>query len=258
MQGLRGLVEFYTGPFTKTIYNIKLISQYNMHILIGTTIEGINQTIVKIKNVYSPNITGEAHYNNKFAVPSYMNLYSKSNDDTSLIFSRNALSKFYVGNQITATFNVPNYLLNDGNIKKASVYGNTNYLLNYNADTYSKNMFESLFFNFIYSLNIIDNTNGTSVMNQIGANRLANSLWNKLDNYNTRLSKVRITYDNLTSSIIDLNISQVTGISITFSYQVSGNIIKIEYLSQDENTVYATFRKRLTGNNTISQTISIS
>ena len=36
-----------------------------------------------------------------------------------------------------------------------------------------------------------------------------------------------------------------------------GNINKIEYLSNDGQTVYATYRCNLTGTNTITQTITV-
>ena len=212
---------------------------------------------MSIKNIYSPNVTSEPYFDYDFCLPYYMNLYSNSNDNTSLIFSRDATARFYSGNQITSTFIVPNYLLNDGNIEKASVYGKTNYLLNNKVEDFEKNKFESLYFNFIYNLNVIDNTNGLNTLNQIGSNKIANGLWKTFDNYDLRLTKARITYEDLSTEIINLNIPTVTGNSVTFNFEVTGNITKIEYLSNDESVVYATFRTNLTGTNTITQTIRV-
>lgn len=237
-----------------------MLKQFNSVYLIGTIVGDISsdpQKIVLVKTMYSPNVTSEQYFDYDFCLPYYMNLYSNSNDNTSLIFSRDATARFYSGNQITSTFILPNYLLNDGNIEKASVYGKTNYLLNSKVEDFEKNKFESLYFNFIYNLNVIDNTNGLNALNQIGSNKVANGLWKTFDNYDLRLTKARITYEDSSTEIINLNIPTVTGNSVTFNFEVSGNITKIEYLSNDESTVYAIFRTNLTGTNTITQTIRI-
>lgn len=250
------LIEFYEGNFTGNFTNTQILTQYNINTLIGT-VGGSTQKIVTIKNIYSVKTTSEPYYTDQFCIPAYMNLYSDSNDSTSLIFSRDATSRFYSGNQVTSTFIVPNYLLNDGDIEQSNVYGKTNYLLNNTIKDYAKNRFESLYFNFIYNLNIIDNTNGLNTLNQIGSNKIANTLWKSFTPMLSILKKVRITYEDLTSEIINLNIPTVTGDSVTFSFEVTGDVIKIEYLSQDGTTVYATFRTNLTGTNTITQTIRV-
>lgn len=254
---LSGLTEFYSGSFSGSYSNTQILKQNNMVNLIGTATKRTQQSIVLIKNIYSPNTTSQPYFKYDFCLPYYMNLYSNSNDNTSLIFSRDATARFYSGNQITNTFIVPNYLLNDGNIQKASVYGKTNYLLNSKVEDFEKNKFESLYFNFIYNLNVIDNTNGLNTLNQIGSNKVANGLWKTFDNYDLRLTKARITYEDLSTEIINLNIPTVTGNSVTFNFEVTGNITKIEYLSNDESVVYATFRTNLTGTNTITQTIRV-
>lgn len=251
------LIEFYSGTFNGSYFNTQILKQNNIVNLIGVALNGEQQSIVSIKNIYSPNVTSQPYFKYDFCLPYYMNLYSNSNDNTSLIFSRDATARFFSGNQITSTFIVPNYLLNDGNIEKASVYGKTNYLLNSEVEDYQKNRFESLYFNFIYNLNVIDNTNGLNASNQIGSNKVANGLWKTFDNYDLRLTKARITYEDLSTEIINLNIPTVTGDSVTFNFEVSGNITKIEYLSNDESVVYATFKTNLTGTNTITQTIRV-
>lgn len=254
---LSGLTEFYSGTFSGNYSNTQILKQNNIVNLIGTASNDTQQSIVLIKNIYSSNVTSTPYYDYKFCLPYYMNLYSNSTDNTSLIFSRDATARFYNGNQITNTFIVPNYLLNDGNIERASVYGQTNYLLNSQVQDYEKNKFESLYFNFIYNLNVIDNTNGLNTFNRIGSNRIANTLWNSFDPNDSRLAKVRLTYEDLTTETIDLDIPEVDSSSVTFNYEVTGNIVKIEYLSNDKNTVYATFRTNLTGTNTITQTVRV-
>lgn len=255
--GLGGLTEFYNGTFGGYYSNTQILKKYNTINLIGTASVGTQQSIVYIKNIYSPNTTSLPYYTDMFCLPAYMNLYSDSDDNTSLIFSRDATARFYSGNQVTSTFIVPNYLLNDGNIEKASVYGKTNYLLNDTIEDYEKNRFESLYFNFIYNLNVIDNTNGLNALNQTGSNRIADTLWKSFIPMLSRLSKARITYEDLSTEIIPLNLVSLIGGTATFNYQVNGNITKIEYLSEDEKTVYSTYRGQITGSHTITQVVKI-
>lgn len=255
------LVEFYSGTFNLYYSQIQILKQYDMITLIGSALLGTQQSIVSIKNIYSPNTTSEPYYTDLFCIPTYMNLYSNSNDDTSLIFSRDAIARFYSGNQVTSTFIVPNYLLNDGDINKANVYGKTNYLLNSEIENYDKNVFESLYLNFIYSLNVIDNTNDLNILNQIGSNRIANTIWKSLTPQLSRFKKIRVTHKDLTTEIITITIDKIaiSGTTANIEYEVDGTpaIIKIEYLSNDMQTIYATFNTFITGQKTIIQTIRI-
>ena len=122
---------------------------------------------------------------------------------------------------------------------------------------YSKNRFENLYFNFLLNVNIIDNTNGDNLINSIGSNRIANSMWNLLDYQESPCTKARITYDDETQEIVLLTLESEGIFSRTYEFAVTGNVVKIEYVSNDEKTVYATYRCNLSGTNTISQTIRI-
>lgn len=250
-------IKFYENNFDGAFGNLIILKNYNLLFFIGY--KGAGQTSLSYsKNTYSLGYSSEPYYNNNFIIPQYLNLYSKNNDDTSIIFSRDVINRFYSGNQLTSTFNVPNYMLNTGEIKKESIYGQTNLVVESDNKNISKNRFESLYFNYIYSLYMNDNTNNDNMQNMAGQNRLANSLWNTLDYQDVALAKARVTHEDGSQAILNLNITNVSGNSHTFEYEVSGNINKIEYLSQDEKTVYATFRCNLEGTNTIEQTITVN
>lgn len=250
------LIPFYRVNISNGISGARIINQYNISAIFGVS-GGVDSKVSCIKNIYSPNVTSSPYYNETFCLPYYLNVYSDSSNDKSLLFSRDATARFFSGNQITSTFILPNYLLNDGNMKMANVYGKTNYLLNSEIKDFEKNRFESLYFKFIYNLNVIDNTNGLNVLNQNGSNRAGSLFWERFDNPQAYLAKARITYDDLSTEIIDLNIPIISELIATYNFQVTGNVIKIEYLSNDESTVYATFRTNLTGTNTITQTVRI-
>ena len=258
--GSNEIIEFhYNDNFTEKFRYPKIIKQFNLDAvlsILGSSL--LSSDVAYVNNFYSKGYSSEPYYNNNFMIPQYLNLYSRTNDLMSIVYSRDVINRFYAGNQLTSTFNIPNYLLNDGTIHREIVNGQTNLSIEDNNKPYSKNRFESLYITYMYNMYVKDNTNEDNLINQEGSNRIANSVWNILDYNNSKLSKARITYEDGSQEILNLNITNITSNIKTFEYEVTGNIIKIEYLSQDENTVYATYRCNLTGTNTISQTIQVS
>lgn len=231
------LVLFHQESSTASIGNLGIIKQFNLETIIFCD----ETSVTMIKNIYSPGITGEEYFNYNFALPYYINLFSDSSDTESVSFSRDALTRYYSGNQVTSIFKVPHDILNEGNINMASVYGKTNYLINSISENFAKNQYETAYFEFIYNINVVDNTSGLSILRQLASNRIGNSLWGAYDRGNTRLSKARITHSDSTTSIVELDIPEVTDTTLTFDVLVAGDAVKIEYLSNDENTVYASY-----------------
>jgi hypothetical protein len=111
---------------------------------------------------------------------------------------------------------------------------------------FRKNIYENVYFNEIMTMNIIDNTNGLYKFNQDASNKFANSIWNKLDEANKRLYKVRYNKNDGTEPTYS-NLYNVTYNSedntITFNYQLyqTGNIASASIVSYDETTTYATY-----------------
>lgn len=255
---LQHFEQFYSQIFNDMITDMQILKQFNIYTLIGLATNDGNQSIVVIKNIYNSKISEEPYYNHTFARPLYLNLYNKINDKKSIVYCNNKLMNFYSGNQITSRFNIPNYLLNDKQIEEINVYGDSSYLINNIFKNISKNKFESLYLSFIYNLNVINNTNGQNSLDMEASNKLAKGLW--IGNGIENIRKARITYKDLTTKIIYLNmpdIDEIAGTTASFSYTVTGNVIKIEYLNSKEDIIYATFRTNLTGTNTITQTIRV-
>lgn len=252
------LTLFYEDDYSTIISGFEILENFNIKSIIGIN-GGSAQKIILIKNIYSYDVTSEPYYNNEFLIPYYMNLYSKTNDDTSLMFSRNATIRFMSGNQITANFTIPHYLLNNVDIKKTNIYGKSNQLMNEQIEDLDKNKFENLNISFMYNMNVIDNTSNLNRLNQEGSNRAAKIFWGNFDNSKSRLSKVRLTYDDLTTEIKRLNFPSGPALTnpVYVSYSVNGHVIKIEYISEDEKTIYATYNTNITGSHSVMQTISV-
>lgn len=111
---------------------------------------------------------------------------------------------------------------------------------------FRKNIYENVYFNEIMTMNIIDNTNGLYKFNQEASNNFANSIWNKLDEADKRLFKVRYNKNDDTeptySNLYNLQYNSEDN-TITFNYQLyqTGNIASASIISYDETTTYATY-----------------
>lgn len=252
---LNTIEKFYSGTFSGNLTQIQVLKEFNLVNIIGINSQ---TSLAYSMNVYSIGYSSDSYLNKNFLIPQYLNLYATANDNTSLIYSRDVINRFYFGNQLTTSFNVPNYLLNNVNINEEKVYGQTNLSITDINIQYTKNRFENLYLNYMYTIQIIDNTNQNNLLNIPGSNRLANSVWNILDNTNTACLKARITHEDGSQSILELDTTNISDNTCTINYNVSGSVRKIEYLSNDEETIYATYRCELTGTNTIEQTITIS
>lgn len=250
------IYRFLYTDFTKSFGQPVIMQKFNLVYICGLS---SSSEIVYSKNIYSPGYTSLDTGNKpNFMIPQYINIYSNANDDKSIIFSRDISNRFLAGNQLTVMYNVPNYMLNGNQIKRQDVNSQTNIIVESNKKTISKNRFESLNLSNTYNLYVIDNMNENNIQNQIGSNRIANSVWKALDYRDIACLRLRVTYDDLSQEILELTRSQITGTSYTFTHELTGNIIKLEYLSKDLQTVYATYNCNLTGTNTIEQTITVS
>jgi hypothetical protein len=243
--------ESYTFDYSE-LANFK---NYNIDCVM--CISAYDGKMMYFKNIFSEGYSSTPYYNNNFMIPQYLNLYTNQNDNTSVVYSRDVSDRFAAGNQLTATFNIPNYMLNDETIKREIINTQTNLQIENDTTNYSKNRFENLYITYMYGITVNDNTNGNNLINQEGSNRIADSVWKRLDYQAVPLTKVRITYDDELSEIINLDTPTLDETTATYTFEVEGNIVKIEYLSNDENTVYATYRCNLTGHNTITQTIEV-
>lgn len=233
--------------FTGAFINIQILKQYNLYNIVGTN---SRTSLAYSTNIYSNGYSSIPYTNTNFLIPQYLNLYASENnninDNSSIIYSRDVINRFLAGNQLTATFNVPNYLLNDTSIKTERVLGQTNIGLLNQVKNIDKNRFESLYLSYITNISIIDNTNGNNLQNSVGSNRICNSIWNKLDMTNSACLKIRVTDENDNEIIKNIDSITINDNVATLEFYVEGNVKKIEYLSNDLQTVYATYRCDLT------------
>ena len=180
--------------------------------------------------------------------PYYATLYDEND---SLIYARTLYNKSIIGQKTTSVFQVPNQFINNINITKENLYGNTYLSLIMSEETYQKNQYEEVYFNFINSW-VIQNQNdeNNTILNPIAASRFNNSISQINDFNNCQCTKYKVNFDDDTSMIYNLDPSQIIlsqneePFLYTYTFNVyvpSGKTaLSIELISQDEETSYQT------------------
>lgn len=205
--------------------------------------------LYNILEIYNPtNYNGIPYENTNSLVPNSGILYDENNN---IIFARNLYNKT-INNRITqSTIEVPNDYLNNTIISTQELYSKTNNTMVKNQNAVTKNIYETLFINFINSLQIIsENDVNNHILNPTGATRLNISVSDLIDYDNAKATKIRINYDDGTNEIRDVsnNIEQIqqsdslifTNYDFTVYNPATKNIKTIDIISNDETTIYQT------------------
>ena len=189
----------------------------------------------------SINYNGEEYTNVNSLVPNKARLYDNNNK---MIFARNLYNKVINANTTISTLNIPNTNLNNIIIYNQSLIGETNYVLASNEDNITKNIYENLNINFYNTLKMINNNDiDNPIFNQNGSNRI-NSSVSKLNDYdNAKATKIRINYSDNTTKIVSIEFYPIQNYYYTkFSIYIDKLISSIDFISNDEETIYNTIR----------------
>lgn len=174
-------------------------------------------------------------------VPSYVNLYNGN-----LLFSRELTNKSIIGNQMSAEVNVPYSMLNNKIISAEKLISETNKVLSNETTKITKNIYESLYLNFIKHINVIDNNFGQNVLqNDISALLTQSIFGTPQENYEVApigYAKVFTTDgQELIFSIGANAIEQVGENEFIINIAVNGtNADKLQILAKDKQTPYVT------------------
>lgn len=235
--------EYYLGEFDP--YLITLFSVQKQFNLYDYYIQ-IENTVYNMKQVYNPlNYNGVDYQALNSMVPNSVNIYDPNGV---VIFARNLYNRIINNNTTIATVEVPNDFINDITIQLKELLSQTNSIMINDTTEIVTNVYEELHINFVNSI-LIKNSNDPNniILNNIGANRLNNSISNPLANDydNSKIGKYKINYGNGTNVINPINENLIyTGLStnyiITVYVPLEYGITNIQLLSNDETTVYQT------------------
>ena len=173
-------------------------------------------------------------------VPSYVNIANGH-----ILFSRKLTNKSIIGNQMSAEVNVPYSMLNR-NFSVEQLISQTYKLLANENKVINKNIYESLYLNFIKHINVIDNNFGKNeLQNDISALLTQSVFGTPQENY----EKAPIGYAKVFTTdgqelIFSIGSNAITQIG-DYEYQISiavngNNADKLQILAKDKQTPYVT------------------
>lgn len=161
-----------------------------------------------------------------------------------MVFARNLYNNSVNNNTTTSTIQVPNTMLNNMTIVSQYLWGETNRNLVNNSSNITKNIYETLYVNFIRTLNVIDEDTNTSYPNTASYINQNINIGAKQNCQASYVGKVRINYEN--DSVIQ-NIfwtyegTLVEGYYHTeFIIDATNEVPTLEFISKDESTTYIT------------------
>lgn len=224
---------------TEYALNLNLISTqvYNLSYIAFVIVEIAGNGISTI--IATDNSVAEYQDFNSL-VPSYVNIANGS-----ILFSRKLTNKSIIGNQMSAEVNVPYSMLNQ-NFSIEQLVSQTYKVLANENKAITKNIYESLYLNFIKHINVIDNNFGKNELQNDISTLLTQSVFGTpQENYEKApigYAKVFTTDgQELIFSIGQNAIEQIGDYEYQISIAVNGNNAdKLQILAKDKKTPYVT------------------
>ena len=211
-------------------------NEFNLY-TVSTQASNVLQS-VKI-NFNSLNYNGQSYLNNNALISNSAELYSNN----SLVFARNLYNKSLNNNTTVATVEVPNNYLNDIDITSKNLLSETNLDLVEDTNMIQKNVYETLYINFINTLLIADRNNTVQVLNQEASTYLNNAI-NTDDSYDNAkfYDKVIINYQDGSIKEVSYGFENYaeTSTTIVFGLYVDKLINNAQIVSNDKTIIYQT------------------
>ena len=197
-----------------------------------------NQIMIK-ENYNSSNYNGEPYINTNSLISNSAEIYSEEN----LVFARNLYNKTINNNTTVSTVEIPNTYLNGINLTSKNLLSETNLTMIADTNISQKNIYETMFLNFINVLQVADRNNATQILNQEASTYL-NSAINTDGSYdNAKLyNKVIINYQDGSTkeSYYSLENATETSATIAFGLYIDKLINNAEIVSSDKTITYQT------------------
>ena len=226
----------YTMIYSFNIYNV-VSSAY-----ISQNFKPTYFNIKMIKEVYNNlNYNSSSYIDYNSLIPHTSVLYDTNNK---ILFGRNLYNSTSFKNTTTSTVEIPNTMLNGVDIVNKNLLGLTNIVLDQDTNTINKNVYETLYLNFINSINVINKDTG--IIN-LSASTYINSNINSENSDNTtmensKIAWLRINYEDGTDRITGMGLirNDDTHYTITATIYIDNEVSTLDIISYDENQIYMT------------------
>lgn len=228
--------------FEYDLYYVSKVNLIDMNVYNLTSIAFvlIEEAGTGVTEIIQTDNSVEEYSNYNSLVPNYVNLYNGN-----ILFSRKLTNESIIGNQMSAEVNVPYSMLNR-TISVEKLISKTYKVISDETRTINKNIYESLYLNFIKHINVIDNNfNKNELQNDISS-LLAKSIFSlPEENYGTAPIGYAKIYtkdgQELIFSIGQSAITQISQYEYLITIAVNGNNAeKLQILAKDKKTPYVT------------------
>lgn len=184
---------------------------------------------------YNPlNYNGNDYSNYNQTIPKKARLYS----GRQMVFARNLYNRTLNGNTATSTLQVPNTLLNDVTLNIENLISETDSLINNKSTSITKNIYETLYINFMNTLNVKDEDTNTMYPNAASYINLNINTGTKQNCNLSHVGKVAINYSDKTIIQEIVWNYDTDHYETTFTIDCTQEVPTIDFISNDETTIY--------------------
>lgn len=196
--------------------------------------------LLNIKENYNQSkYNGQPYINTNTLISDNVEIYSNGH----LVFARDLYNKSLNNNTTVSTVEIPNNYLNDIDITNKNLLSETNLNLVEDTNMVQKNIYETLYINFINTLLMIDRNSANQLLNQQASTYLNNQINNKEGYSKAQIyPKVIITYQDNSAKEITFEYQDVeeTSADIVFAIYVNKPMQDVKIVSNDKATIYQT------------------
>jgi hypothetical protein len=228
--------------FEYDLYYVSKVNLINMNVYNLTSIAFvlIEEAGTGVTEIVQTDNSVEEYSDYNSLIPNYVNLYNEN-----ILFSRKLTNESIIGNQMSAEVNVPYSMINR-TISVEKLISKTYKVMSNETKIINKNIYESLYLNYIKHINVIDNNfNKNELQNDISS-LLAKSIF-AIPEQNYTVAPIGyakiFTKDGqeLIFSIGQNAITQINQYEYLITIAVNGNNAeKLQILAKDKRTPYVT------------------
>lgn len=218
-----------TLPFTANMYN--LVTNITLH----TKMEIPRWHFEAVKEIYNKFNYNSTPYDN------YNSLKSKTGTlygANGILFARDLYNVSLLNSSTTSTVQVPNTLLNEDTITQENLISETNTTIVSNSKNINKNIFETLYINFVNTIGVIDED--TSIQYPLTANYINQNInvATKENCEQTFVGKVQVVYESSTVTQNLIWTYDTNHYETSFTIDATVEIPYLLFMSDDLSTIY--------------------
>jgi len=228
---VKNLIEYdddlYYSLSTDLLYNLR-----NFHLF-------FHNRVLNIKQIFNQNnYNGKPYTNVNLMVANDCVLYDEEN---TMIFARNLYNKKVNDNITISTLEIPNNYLNEDLITKQELISQNKNVIEKKENVLRKNLYETLFINFINSINVVNENNNQKIYNRTASINLNKSINNPINYEDIKLNKFKVSYDDGTEFINFVDVlKEGTHYNLKCIFYIEKTASELSLISNDEKTKYIT------------------